>query len=100
MPSKKSRIAGTLGVKQTPDGPVRASAETPACSKCGNNAHVVRIWHGGVKMWACSVHYKIQSTKRKDASLAQRIMHRLPEADSFELREILPNRQMRRRRTR
>lgn len=85
---------------KTPDGPVRRSAAKPTCPKCGSDEHVVRIWHGGVKMWACSVHYKITSTKTKEATLLQRVTHRLPKPDEFELREVLPNRRMRRRRTR
>lgn len=96
----KSRVPVTLGVKKTPDGPVRASAAAPLCSECGTNEHVVRIWHGQHKVWACSVHFKIKSTRRKEATLKQRLLHRLPDADEFELREVLPNRRMRRRRTR
>lgn len=76
------------------------SAEKPVCEKCGTSDHVVRLWHAGRKMWACSVHYKIQSTKKKEATLIQRVTHHLPEADTFELRDVLPNRAMRRRRTR
>jgi hypothetical protein len=72
------------------------SAEPPVCSKCGDNSQVVRMYHGGRKVWACRVHYKITSTKRKEATLKQRILHRLPEAESFELREVLVNRRHRR----
>lgn len=76
------------------------SATKPECPACGSDEHVVRLYHGGKKMWACSVHYKITSTKRKEPTLRQRLLHRLPEPDTFELREVLPNRAMRRRRTR
>lgn len=106
MPSKRSRVPVTLAVRSS-DGrgdlpvPVRVlhSAEVPTCPKCESSENVVRIWHGGQKMWACSVHYKITSTKKKEATLLQRVTHRLPQADQFELREVLPNRQYRRRRT-
>lgn len=102
MSKTRSRIAPTQAVRETPGGPVRVmhSADAPVCSKCGNNTMVVRLWHGGRKMWACSVHYKITSTKAKEATLLQRVLHKIPEPDSFELREVLPNRAMRRRRTR
>lgn len=101
MPSKQ-RIAPTKAVRETARGPVRVaySAEAPVCSKCGHSENVVRLWHGGRKMWACSIHYKITSTRKKEATLKQRILHQIPEPDTFSLREVLPNRAMRRRRTR
>lgn len=69
----------------------------PSCPHCGTSEHVVRFWHGRTKLWACRKHFKVTSTKRKEASLAQRIMHKLPEPDTIPLGEILPNRAARRR---
>ena len=100
--SSKASVPGTRAVRETPLGPVRVahSASPPACSKCGGSQNVVRLWHGGQKMWVCRKHYKITSTKTKEATLAQRLLHRLPQPDEFELAEVLPNRTYRRRRTR
>lgn len=76
------------------------SATPPTCTKCGHNKRVVRLWHGGVKMWVCRTHFKITSTKRKEATLKDRLLHRLPEPDTYDLDAVLPNRAARRRRTR
>lgn len=78
----------------------RGAGITPACPRCGHNENVVRMWHGSVKMWVCREHFKITSTKTKDATLKQRLLHRLPKPDTYDLQEVLPNRAARRRHAR
>lgn len=56
------------------------------------------MWIGHRKVWICDVHYRVTSTKKKEATLKQRVLHRLPEADTMSVSEILPNRAARRRR--
>lgn len=98
--SRPARVPGTTGVVATPAGPVRVihSATRPVCPKCGTNEHVIRMWHGDRKVWICDVHYRVTSTKRQEATLAQRILHKLPEPETHSVSEILVNRAMRRRR--
>lgn len=99
MPSKKrARVPGTLGVRKTPRGPVRVlhSATAPVCEACGDNKHVRRLWHAGQKMWFCDVHYRVTSTKRQEATLMQRVLHKLPEPETVSVSEIFPNRRARR----
>lgn len=81
-------------------GPLRTmqSAIKPECPKCKSSDHVVRFWHGKQKMWACSECFKVTSNKKKEATLKQRIMHKIPEADTSSLGEVLLNRKARRRR--
>lgn len=100
MSKKKTRVAPTLTVREI-GGVVRRTAhggETPTCDKCGNNDHVVRMWHGKIKMWVCTKHYPITSSKTVPQTLKQRIMHKAPEVETYELTDILPNRRARRRR--
>lgn len=78
-------------------GTLRGAGITPACPQCGNNEHVRRMWVGGKKMWYCDVHFAVTSTAKKDASLWQRLTHKLPEADAMQYSEIFPNRAYRRR---
>lgn len=100
MPSRQASVPGTLAVRKDDRGLlVRHSAARPVCPKCKSDEHVVRIWHGRMKMWVCSKCFEVKSTKRKEATLLQRVLHRLPDADTVELRELMPNRKMRRRRT-
>jgi hypothetical protein len=93
-------VPATLAVKKTVGGPVRLrhSAEAPICAKCGTNEHVIRLWHGGHKAWVCDIHYRVTSTKKQEATMIQRVLHRLPEPETFSVSEILPNRAARRRR--
>jgi len=56
------------------------------------------MWHGRIKMWVCTKHYPITSTKAKEATMMQRLFHKLPEPETVELTDILPNRKARRRR--
>lgn len=95
-----SRVPGLPSSIATKGGPVRRfhSATAPVCTKCGHNERVVRMWHGSHKVWVCLDHYPVTSTKRQEPTLAQRVLHRLPEAETFRLDEILPNRAARRRR--
>lgn len=97
MPSRH-RVPGTLGVRQTPGGPVRVlhSATRPVCEQCGTNDHVRRLWHGGRKVWFCNVHYRVTSTKRQEATLMQRLMHKLPEPETMSVSDVFPNRRARR----
>jgi ribosomal protein L37AE/L43A len=102
LPSRHPSVPGTLAVRKDDRGaPVRVmhSSAKPECPKCNSDDHVVRIWHGGKKMWVCSKCYKVTSTKTMPASLVQRVFHRIPAADTFELNDLLPNRRYRRRRT-
>jgi len=98
--SKPPRTAPTLSTRDV--GGVRRlathSARKPDCTKCGHHDHVVRMWHGRIKMWVCTKHYPITSTKAKEATMMQRLFHKLPEPETVELTDILPNRKARRRR--
>lgn len=69
----------------------------PICPSCKKSDMVRRAWHGRVKVWYCDRCFKVTSTKKKEATLKQRLLHRLPEPDTFALSEILPNRRARRR---
>lgn len=79
-------------------GTFRGAGITPACPECGNSDHVRRMWVGKKKMWYCDLHFLVTSTKKKEASLWQRITHRLPEPDTMRYSEIFPNRAARRSR--
>ena len=50
----------------------------PVCTKCGNSDSIVRMWHGADSVWVCSIHMPIGNTERT-------------------LKDILPNREARRR---
>lgn len=76
----------------------RGAGITPACPHCGTAEHVVRIWHGPVKVWVCKVHYRIRSTELVPMSLRDRVLHRTPEEKTLSLTDVLPNRAARRRR--
>jgi hypothetical protein len=95
-----ARVPGLRSVVETDQGPVRRmqSGAAPACTKCGHNKRVVRLWHGKVKVWVCLDHYKVTSTRRRPATIKQRVLHKLPEAETMALNEVLPNRAARRRR--
>lgn len=75
-----------------------SSKAAPVCQKCGTNEHVLRFWHGRMKMWVCSVHFKVGSTKTEPQTLKERVLHRDPKQEEFALTDILPNRAARRRR--
>ena len=70
----------------------------PICPSCEKNDMVRRMWRGKQKMWYCDLHFLVTSTKKKEASLWQRITHRLPEPDTMRYSEIFPNRAARRSR--
>ena len=69
---------------------------TPACPKCGDNKHVIRMWHGRMKVWVCSIHYQIKSTETVPQSLRERLLRRPLEEKAFDLTEVFPNRAARR----
>jgi hypothetical protein len=56
------------------------------------------MWTGGVKVWYCDLCYKVASTKKQEATLKQRLLHRIPDPETFRVSEIFPNRKERRRR--
>lgn len=82
-----SKVAGTF----------RGAGITPACPECGHAKHVRRMWVGNKKMWYCDVHFLVTSTQKKEATLWQRLRHKLPEPDTMRYSEIFPNRAYRRR---
>lgn len=98
--SKKRGVAPTLTVRKIGGVARRVThgGSTPICTKCGTNEHVVRMWHGPIKMWVCNVHFKVGSTETKQQSLKDRVLHRAPENVEYKLSDVLPNRAARRRR--
>jgi hypothetical protein len=54
------------------------------------------MWRGRQKMWYCDKCFKVTSTKKKEATLMQRLRHKLPEPDTFQYSEVFPNRRARR----
>jgi hypothetical protein len=68
----------------------------PICPSCEKNDMVRRMWRGREKHWYCDRCFKVTSTKKKEATLKQRLLHRLPEPDTFAYSEIFPNRRARR----
>lgn len=75
----------------------RGAGITPACPHCNSTEHVRRMWVGGKKMWYCDRCFKVTTTTKKEATLKQRLLHRLPEADTVQYSEVFPNRAARRR---
>lgn len=57
---------------------------------------VRRMWVGRIKHWYCDRCFQVTSTKRKEATLMQRVFHRLPEPDTMSYSEVFPNRRARR----
>lgn len=55
------------------------------------------MWRGKAKMWYCDACYEVTSTKKKEASLMDRLLHKMPEPDTMRLSEVFPNRAARRR---
>lgn len=100
MPSRPAHVPGTTGVIETPVGPFRVihSAAKPVCPECNENDRVMRLWHGGRKFWICDRCYSVTSTKKKEATLVERLMHKLPEPDTVPVSGLLVNRAARRRR--
>ncbi len=94
--TKHLTVVPTLSAPAGGAGP--QSALKPVCDKCDSADNVVRMWHGPVKFWVCSQCYKIGDPTKKEATLRQRIFHKLPEPEEKSLTEVLPNRAARRRR--
>lgn len=95
-----TKIIGTPSVREI-GGVLRRvthGGSQPTCPKCDSAEHVVRMWHGKIKFWVCGQCYKVSSTTKQEATLKQRILHRLPEPEQAALTEVLPNRAARRRR--
>jgi hypothetical protein len=74
------------------------SAVPPKCEKCDSSEHVVRFYTGGEKMWVCAEHFKITSTKMKEVTWKDRLLHKMPEPDLIDFKELFPNRAARRTR--
>ena len=55
------------------------------------------MWVESEKMWYCDKHFEVTSTAKKEASLIERLMHKLPEPDTMRYSELFPNRAARRR---
>jgi hypothetical protein len=51
-----------------------------------------------MKVWVCSIHYRIASTEMVQQSLKDRLLHRKPGEKTLALTDVLPNRAARRRR--
>ena len=79
-------------------GMTRGAGITPACPHCHSSEHVRRMWVGRKKMWYCDACFKVTTTTKKEASLKQRLLHRLPEAATVRYSEVFPTRAARRRR--
>ncbi len=94
--TKRSTVAPTLSAPAGGAGP--QSALKPVCEKCDSAENVVRLWHGPIKVWVCSQCFKVGDPNKKEATLRQRIFHKLPESEDKTLAEVLPNRAARRRR--
>ena len=69
----------------------------PTCPHCEKSDKVRRMWQGRRKMWYCDRCFQVTTTTKKEATLAQRLLHRLPEADTVSYSEVFQNRAMRRR---
>ena len=54
------------------------------------------MWVGTRKMWYCDIHFEVTSTEKKEATLMQRLLHRLPEPEKMRYSEVFPNRAARR----
>jgi len=77
---------------------IKQGGPKPECPNCKSSEHVVRLWHGPVKVWICAECYRPKSTELTTQTLMERLMHKPPKEKDFDLREILPNRAARRRR--
>lgn len=84
-----SKIAKTL--RQTGGG------NAPICPKCEKNDMVRRMWIGRLKHWYCDRCFQVTTTTKKDATLMQRVLRKLPEADTVAYSDVFKNRAMRRR---
>lgn len=99
--SKHAAVVPSLLTAPRVEGEARrATGVKPDCPKCGHNRHVVRFWHGSLKMWVCSVHFKIGSTKIEEQSLKDRLLRKPIKNVEHDLTSVLPNRATRRRRGR
>lgn len=76
---------------------LRGAGITPVCPKCGKNDEVRRMWVGRRKHWYCDRCFEVTTTTKKDATLVQRVLHKLPDADTVTYSEVFTNRAMRRR---
>ena len=70
---------------------------TPACARCGDASHVIRIWNGYSKIWVCSLHFQLTTSEVKERSLKDRVLRKPIEAKTVAITDVLPNRAARRR---